>query len=189
MGGVIRRRKIAVTPRNPWEKTRLIKELQLLGKFGLRNKHELWIVLAMLKKDKEQARKMLITTEKEEFFTQGRALLHKLNRNGLISGVDFNDQDDLSKCLKCVLNLELPDYLSRRLQSLVLQRGLARDVNHARTLITQGHITVNGRVNKKPGMLIRSENEGRIELNVNSSVGGTKKSRFAKKGGKNEVEA
>lgn len=56
MGGIIRQRKIATTPRTPWEKQRIIKELQLLGKYGLRNKKELWTVLTQAKKDKSQAR-------------------------------------------------------------------------------------------------------------------------------------
>ncbi|OQS54143.1 RPS9 [Ecytonucleospora hepatopenaei] len=188
MGGVIRRRKIATTPRNPWEKSRIIKELQLLGKYGLRNKKELWTILTISKKDKEQARKLLITTDKEEFMTEGRALLNKLFKLGLISGVDFNDEEDIMKCLKDVLNLELGDYLERRLQSCVARVGYGRNMNHARSLITQSQIVLDGRVVNKPGMMIRSENEGKIQINPNSALGKGKKGRFAKKSEKKEEE-
>lgn len=185
MGGIIRQRKIATTPRTPWEKQRIIKELQLLGKYGLRNKKELWTVLTQAKKDKSQARKLLITTNKKEFMTEGRALLNRLYQNGLISGVDFNDEDDISKCLKDVLNLELSDYLDRRLQSLVCKSGLARNINHARSLITQKQITIKENVVNKPGMMVRSENEGYIEINPNSCTAGAKKGRYAKKNKEN----
>ncbi|ORD94277.1 RS9 [Enterospora canceri] len=188
MGGVIRSRKLATTPRNPWEKARIIKELALLGKYGLRNKNELWTVLSVAKNDKEQARKLLITTDKELFMTEGRALLNRLFRDGLIAGVDFNDQEDISKCLKQVLNLELGNYLDRRLQTLVAKAGLARNLHHARALITQKQITLGGRVVNKPGMVVRAENEGYIEVNQNSCLAKAKKGRYAKKNGQGNEE-
>lgn len=186
MGAVIRRKKIATTPRNPWEKSRIIKELALIGTFGLRNKTELWTTLTISKKDKTQARNLLITTDKEQFMTEGRALLNKLFKIGLIAGVDFNDEEDISKCLKEVLNLELSDYLDRRLQSVVARSGLARNINHARSLITQKQITLKGEVVNKPGMLIRTENEGYVEINANSCTAGAKQGRYAKKNAKAE---
>ena len=189
MGGIVRKRKIARKPRNPWEKSRIIKELQLVGRFGLRNKRELWTVLAIARKDKEQARRLLITINKEEFVTEGRALLNRLFRLGLVSGVDFNDEEDISRCLKEVLNLEVSDYLDRRLQSLVLKAGLARNITHARALITQGQITLDGRVSDKPGMFVRSENEGFIEINKYSATMGTKKGRYVRKHGETATEA
>lgn len=181
MGGIIRRRKIATTPRTPFEKSRLIKELQLLGKYGLRNKTELWTALTYSKRDKEQARKLLITTDKELFMTEGRALLNRLYKNGLIAGVDFNDEEDISKCLKDVLNLELSNYLDRRLQSIVFKVGLATSIRQARLLITQKQITLNGEVVNKPGMIVRSDSEGYVEKNQNSCAAGAKLGRYAKK--------
>ena len=184
MGGVIRRRKIATTPRNPWEKQRLVKELHLIGTYALKNKTELWTVLTQTKKDKEQAGRLLITTDKSEFLTEGRALLNRLFNLSLITGVDFNDEEDISKCLKEVLNLEVSDYLDRRLQTLVFRHGFARDTYHARSLITQKQIVVNGKVVDKPGMLVKSAMEGFIEINPNSATAGTKKGRFERKNGK-----
>ncbi|CAG2119402.1 unnamed protein product, partial [Medioppia subpectinata] len=144
------RRRIATTPRNPWEGVRIVKELQLVGEFGLRNKTELWTHLTMVKSHKSQAKKLLITTNKEEFMTEGRALLNYLYKMGIISGVDYNDEADISRCLKEVLNLDLSHYLNRRLQSLVFKAGLATNIHHARCLIVQKQITVMGRVVNKP---------------------------------------
>ncbi|KAL6121792.1 hypothetical protein NUSPORA_01242 [Nucleospora cyclopteri] len=181
MGGVIRRRKLATTPRNPWEKQRIVKELQLLGTYGLKNKRELWTTLTIAKKDKEQARRLLITTDKEEFMTEGRALLNRLFKLGLITGVDYNSEEDISRCLKDVLNLEISNYLDRRLQTIVIKMHLSRNIYHARSLITQKQICVRGNVVDKPGMLIRCDNEGFIEYKLNSCATGTKKGRYSKK--------
>ncbi|KAI5150898.1 small subunit ribosomal protein S9e [Enteropsectra breve] len=180
MGGIKRQRSIATTPRNPWEKERLVKELQLIGTYGLKNKTELWTHLTRAKKDKERARVLLTSTNKKEFITQGRAILDRLYKEGMISGVDFNDEADIRANLINVLNFELSDYLSRRLQTLVLKAGLARNIHHARNLITHRHIVIKGSVVNKPSMTVRSENEGHIEVNPFSSIAGYRKGRWAK---------
>ncbi|KAI4292201.1 small subunit ribosomal protein S9e [Pancytospora philotis] len=180
MGCIVRKRRIATHPRNPWVLERLVKELQLLGTFGLKNKKELWTVLTTARADKTQARDLLISTNHEEFMTRSRALLNRLCRNGMISSVDFNDVECMRACLRDVLNFDLPMYLNRRLQSLVLKSGLARNIHHARLLVAHKHITVRGRVVNKPAMTVRSENEGYIEVNPFSSVAGFKKGRYQK---------
>lgn len=180
MGCVIRRRRLAAHPRNPWEKDRLVKELQLLGNHGLKNKKELWTHLAAARADKKQARTLLISTNHKEFITQGRALLNRLYKIGLVSSVDFNDEEDIRKCLRDVLNLDISHYLERRLQNLVLKAGLARNIHHARTMIAHKHIVIKGRVINKPAMMVRAENEGHIEINPISSIAGYRKGRYAK---------
>ena len=181
MGCTIRRRAIATTPRGPWVKDNLVKELCYIGTYGLRNKTELWTHLTAAKADKKQARRLLITNNINEFRLEGRALLSRLYKIGMISGVDFNDDEDIRRCLKLVLNFDISDYLSRRLQYLVFKAGLARNVHHARNLITQHQICIKGKIVDRPAMMIRSENEGHIEINPYSVTAGTKKSRYAKK--------
>ncbi|KAI5169155.1 small subunit ribosomal protein S9e [Pancytospora epiphaga] len=181
MGTVIRSRKIASTPLNPWEKDRLVKELHLLGTYGLKNKKELWTALAAARSDKKHARDLLISTNHKEFMTQSRALLNRLCRNGMMSSVDFNDEESIRSSLREVLNFDISSYLNRRLQSLVLRSGIAHNIHHARLLINHKHIVVNGKVVDKPSMVVRSENEGHIELNPRSSLAGFRKSRMARK--------
>lgn len=188
MGVVIRKRKIATTPLNPWESDRLVKELQLVGTYGLKNKKELWTHLTQAKKDKEQARKLLITINKKEFITEGRALLNRLYRNGMIAGVDFNDEEDIRRNLKEVLNFELSRYLERRLQTQVLRLSFANDIHQARLRIVKGDIVIKGRVVDKPSMIVRVENEGHIEFNPLGVAGGSKKARVYAKHGNAEVE-
>ncbi len=177
MSEQVRRRKKATHPRNPWEKDRIVRELGIIGAYGLRNKNELWTAEAMAKKDKEKSSALLITTDAKEFITQGRILLDRLYKEGMISSVDLNDEEDIRRCLKEVLSFGITQYLDRRLQNLVAKSGLARSVHHARKLIVDKHIVVRGCVVDNPSMIIRRENDGYIELNPRSSVAGFKPGR------------
>ena len=165
MGSVKRDRRLATHPRNPWEKERLVKELQMMGDHGLKNKKELWTVLTTAKADKKKARSLLITTDHKSFMIHGRAILNKLIKYGLISSVDFNDEEDIRRGLKEVLNFDLSQYLERRLQDQVLKAGIARNIHHARCLIYKGQICVKGRVVKTPSFVVKSEDQGLIEMN------------------------
>lgn len=165
MGRIRKDRRIATHPRNPWEKDRLVKELQIMGVHGLKNKRELWTVLTTARDDKKKARTLLITTDHQEFMIHGRALLNKLIKYGMISSVDFNDEDDIKRGLREVLNFDLNHYLERRLQYQVFRAGIARNVHHARCMIYKGQICVKGRVVKTPSFVVKSEEQGFIEKN------------------------
>jgi small subunit ribosomal protein S9e len=47
------------TPRRPFEKERIDSELQLVGKYGLKNKREVWRVHLLLAKFRKAARELL----------------------------------------------------------------------------------------------------------------------------------
>ncbi|KAM0680211.1 Rps4p [Glugoides intestinalis] len=165
MGSVRKDRRIATHPQNPWEKERLVKELQLMGVHGLKNKRELWTVLTTARSDKKKARTLLVTTDMQAFMLHGRALLNRLFKDGLISSVDFNDEESIRECLKEVLNFDLTHYLERRLQYQVYKTGMARNVHHARCMIYKGHVCVQGVVVKKPSFVVKNEEQGLIEMN------------------------
>ena len=59
MGDPKRHRKKYVTPPHPWDKARLEREAQLVIKYGLRNKRELWRFQNILRKYRRVARDLL----------------------------------------------------------------------------------------------------------------------------------
>ena len=149
MGDPRKPRKKWSPPGHPWVKERLIEEMKLMGEYGLRNKRELWIAAAMLRKYRHRARALLAlppdVREKEE-----KALLHRLYEIGLVD--EYATLDD-------VLSLTVKDLLERRLQTIVYRKGLAKSIHHARQLVTHGHIAINGRRVTSPGYIVRRDEE------------------------------
>jgi len=62
-----------------------------------------------------------------------------------------------------VLDLSVEDILERRLQTLVLRRGLAKTIHQARQLITHGHIAIGEKRVFSPSYLVPKEEEERIQ--------------------------
>jgi len=149
MGDPRKSRKKWTPPGHPWIKERLIEEMKLMGEYGLRNKREIWIAAAVLRKFRHRARSLLAlppeVREREE-----KALLARLYELGLV-------QENAT--LDDVLSLQTKDLLERRLQTIVYKRGLARTPHHARQLIVHGHIAINGRRVTSPGYIVKRKEE------------------------------
>ncbi|MEM5836184.1 MAG: 30S ribosomal protein S4 [Candidatus Aenigmatarchaeota archaeon] len=141
------------TPRKPWDKERLEKEKELMKKFGLKNKRELWRAEAMLRKYRRMARELIAKKDKEK----ERMLIEKLKRIGILR--EGNALDD-------ILALTVEDVLERRLQTIVYRKGLANSIKHARQLISHGHVKINGRKIQYPSYLVPLEEESGIEVEV-----------------------
>jgi small subunit ribosomal protein S4 len=69
-----------------------------------------------------------------------------------------------------VLDLTIEDILERRLQTIVLRKGLAKTAQQARQLVTHGHITIEGQRVKIPGYLVTKPQETRIGYMAQSSL-------------------
>ncbi len=61
-----------------------------------------------------------------------------------------------------MLDLKENAFLSRRLQSLVFKKGLAKSVRQARQLIVHGFIAINGKRVNRPGYLVPADEESHI---------------------------
>jgi small subunit ribosomal protein S4 len=158
MGDIKRLRKKYVKPGHPWQKDRIRSEILLVGRYGLRNKREVWIARTLLGDFRRRAREVLSLSpgEKEE---GEKALMRRLQRSGLIKETATIDD---------VLDLTLPDILERRLQTVVYKSGLAKSIHQARQLIVHGHIAVKGTVARSPGRLVKQGEEGQLSYAPNS---------------------
>jgi len=61
-----------------------------------------------------------------------------------------------------VLDLSIEDILERRLQTIVLRKGLAKSTYQARQLITHGHITIEDRRVTIPSYIVTRKEETQI---------------------------
>ena len=148
-------------PGHPWIKTRLQREMELMGIYGLRNKRELWIAETMLRKIKHRAR-LLLALPMEEQRKQLQQLSQKLYRLGLIN-VETAEIND-------ILNINVEAILERRLQTIVWRKGLAKTPHQARQLIVHGHIAIKGRRVTSPGHIVTRDEEPHISLYPTSSL-------------------
>merc|ERR1711972_757755 len=170
------------TPRRPFEKARLDQELKLLGKYGLRNKRELWVVKLFLAKMRKAARELLTLDEKDpRRLFQGNALLRRLVRTGVL--------DESKMKLDYVLGLKNEDFLERRLQTQVFKLGLAKSIHHSRVLIRQGHIRVRKQVVNVPSFIVRLDSQKHIDFSLRSPYGGGRPGRVKRKNAHKKAEA
>lgn len=161
MGDPKKPRKKYTSPKMRWQKERFEKELALVGKYGLRNKKEVWHLQTMLSKFRARARKLLSLEEEEEKEVGMKELNSRLSKLGLIS--ESAKIDD-------ILSLSIQDILERRLQTIVLNKGLAKTIHQARQFITHGHIAINGRKITSPGHLVLKSEEISINYSPKSAL-------------------
>jgi small subunit ribosomal protein S4 len=160
VGDPKKQRKKYDTPRFPWRTDVMQEELKLLGQYGLRNKHELWRQETLLSNFRGTARS-LIGQPAEERKKMEDELLARLKKLGIL--VETAVLDD-------VLDLTTEDLLERRLQTIVLRKGLAKTVQQARQLITHGHVTIGGQRVRIPGYIVPKAEEGQLEYKAQSPL-------------------
>merc|ERR1712165_493342 len=166
--------KTYVTPRRPFEKSRLDQELKLIGEYGLRNKREVWRVKFSLAKIRKRARDLLTLPEKDgRRLFEGNALLRRLVRIGVL--------DESRMKLDYVLGLKVEDFLERRLQAQVFKLGLAKSIHHARVLIRQRHIRVRRQVVNVPSFVVRLDSQKHIDFAHKSPFGGGRPGRVKRR--------
>merc|ERR1711973_886049 len=174
--------KTYVTPRRPFEKSRLGQELKLIGEYGLRNKREVWRVKLSLAKIRKRARDLLTLPEKDgRRLFEGNALLRRLVRIGVL--------DEGRMKLDYVLGLKVEDFLERRLQTQAFKLGLSKSIHHARVLICQRHIRVRKQIVNVPSFLVRLDSQKHIDFSLKSPFGGGRPGRVKRKNAKKGDDA
>jgi small subunit ribosomal protein S4 len=123
------------TPNHPFQGERISSEHDLVDRYGLSNKEELWRAQSELRGLRREARELLgrAQGDAEAAARKGEEFLARLKRYGILGSEDGLDD---------VLSLEINDVLERRLQTVVYRKGLANTPQQARQFIVHGHVTV-----------------------------------------------
>jgi len=146
MGDPRKLRNKSERPKKLWETDRIAEESGLKKDYGLKAMRELWMSTAELKKYRREARRLLSQTEDERKGDDTK-ILAKLARYDILKpGSKLED----------VLSLTVKDVLERRLQTIVMRKGLARSMSQSRQLITHGFIAVNGVKVTRPNYLVKA---------------------------------
>jgi len=151
MGDPKKQRKKYERPLRPWDRKRIGEEVEIMKKYGLRRKNEIYRAESILRVVRRHARDL--AAQKNE--KRQKELIERLNRLGLIEkGATLDD----------VLGLNLEDVLERRLQTLVFKNGLAKTPKQARQFIVHGHVKVDKVKIKWPSYIVPKEFEKNIQL-------------------------
>jgi small subunit ribosomal protein S4 len=161
MGQTKRIRKKYQTPSHPWQRERILEEKDILREYGLGNKKEVWKSTSKLRSARNQVKKIIANIRSEQALKEKEQLMEKMLKYGIITK-DSKMED--------ILDLKVKDFLERRLQTLVLRKGLARSTKQARQFITHGHIIVDGKKVTAPSFFVSKYHESKIIFNPSSSV-------------------
>ena len=152
------------TPAHPWEGERIKAENDLLMKYGLKNKRELWRAQSLVRSLRAQSRELQARTRTgdPQAKIETDQLLARCARLSLLpqEGATLND----------VLLLTTENILARRLQTMVFRKGLAYSPKQARQFIVHGHAAVGSRKVTIPGYLVKRGEEDQIQYHVTSPI-------------------
>ena len=158
MGDTKNFRRVWKKPKRPLNFDLKMEELKILGTFGLKTKRELWKARTELSRVRNQARSLLALRqeirEKEE-----PILLNSLYKVGYV-------QSDAT--LDDVLNLEIDDLFSRRLQTVVQKKFYFKTPYQARQAVSHGHVLVGDRIVNIPSYVVSVDEEPKVKLTTES---------------------
>ena len=149
-------RRSCDTPSHPWQGERIKAEVVLVNQYGLKNKTEVWKAQSVLRNFRKQSRELQarLRSGDAQAKIEADALLNKCSKIGVlpVEGATLND----------ILTLSEENILSRRLQTLVFEKGMASTVGQARQMIVHGHIFMNGHRVTIPGYIVTRYEESSI---------------------------
>jgi small subunit ribosomal protein S4 len=155
--------KFYETPNHPFQGERIAQEADLLGRYGLKNKEELWRAQSELRSYRREARRLIgeAQGDLEAAEASGDEFLSRLRRYGILS-----EGDDISR----VLGLDVTDILERRLQTVAYRKGLAQTPQQARQFIVHGHVVVEGARITTPSMKVEVSVEDTVAFDERSPL-------------------
>jgi small subunit ribosomal protein S4 len=143
------------TPSHPWQGERIKAEVKIVNEFGLKNKTEVWKAQSVLRNFRKQSRELQARLRGGDVQAkkEADALIARCAKIGVLS---------IDGTLNDILTLNEKDILSRRLQTLVYEKGMASTVGQARQMIVHGHVFMNGHRVTIPGYIVTREEESSI---------------------------
>jgi len=154
MGDPKTSRRVWQKPKRPLNYNLIMDELKTLGTFGLKTKRELWKTQTELSRVRLQARSLLALRQ-DERERKEPILKQSLSKIGLVN--EDSTLDD-------VLNLQVTDLLSRRLQTVAQKKLYFKTPYQARQAIVHGHIMIGDSVVTIPSYIVKTEEEAKIHL-------------------------
>ena len=136
----------------------MMDELKTLGTFGLKTKRELWKTQTELSRIRFQARSILALRQEMRKIKEP-ILIQSLSKIGLV---------DKNSTLDDVLNLQVNDLLSRRLQTIAQRKLYFKTPYQVRQAIIHGHIMIGDSVVTIPSYIVKTEEETKIHLTPES---------------------
>ena len=153
-------RRVWKKPKRPLNYELKMEELKTVGTFGLRTKRELWKAHTELSRVRHQARSLLAL--REEVRAEKEPILMKsLARIGLVSS---------DATLDDVLNLNVDNLLSRRLQTIVSKKLGFKTPYQARQAVIHGHIMIGDRKIDIPSYTVTVGEEDNIHFTPESKI-------------------
>ena len=143
----IRKRKRFSRPRKLFDKARIEEENNLVELYGLKNKREIWKADAAIARIRDRAKKLITSSQEKQ-----KVLIEKLNKMGL----------KVEK-IADILGLDKESWLKRRLQSVLVEKKLARP-REARQLIAHKHVVINNKVVNIPSYIVKVDEESKIQV-------------------------
>jgi small subunit ribosomal protein S4 len=163
MGDPKTSRRVWQKPKRPLNYNLMMDELKILGTFGLKTKRELWKTQTELSRVRLQARSLLALRQ-DQRERKEPILMQSLSKIGLVN--EDSTLDD-------VLNLQVNDLLSRRLQTMAQRKLYFKTPYQARQAIVHGHIMIGDSVVTIPSYIVKTDEEAKIHLIPESSFNET----------------
>ena len=151
------------TPNHPFQGERIASESDLVGRYGLQNKEELWRSQSQLRSFRREARALLgrAQGDAEAAEREGQKFLARLKRIGVLNETDGLDD---------ILSLEVTDLLERRLQTLAYRQGMANTPGQARQFIVHGHVRIGDRRVTVPSYKVEVDEEDLLAFDETSPL-------------------
>ncbi|MFC7095991.1 30S ribosomal protein S4 [Halobaculum marinum] len=145
------------TPNHPYQGERIDEESDLLSRYGLKNKEELWRAQSELRRYRREARRLIGDAQGDVDAANeaGADFVARLQRLGILAD---------SESITDVLSLDVTDVLERRLQTVAYRKGVGNSPKQARQFILHGHVVVGDARVTRPSYKVETVEEDLVDF-------------------------